>query len=65
MRKTMSSRSRRLAAGALAALVASAALSGCTVVERDRVRFVDRGPYWVPGHWVPRGGYYWRPGYWR
>lgn len=64
MRKTLNPRPRRLALlGLLAALVAVSALPGCTVVEPERVRVIDRPSYWVPGHWVPGG--YWAGGHWR
>lgn len=62
MRQRLPSRSWRLAAGLLLAVLGTSVLPGCTVVERDR--YVERGPFWVPGHWVPRGGY-WHRGYWR
>jgi hypothetical protein len=49
---------------ALAAL-ATIALSGCVVHEREVVRAPPRCPggVWIEGHYGPRG--YWHPGHWR
>lgn len=49
---------------ALAAL-ATVALSGCVVHEREVVRAPPRcsGGVWIEGHYGPHG--YWHPGHWR